>query len=332
MSAGANRALGLLLTALVTVAAAAGVLVGPSLTAIAGGLLLGFVLPGLALTELLFRRRTLSPVERTVLAPALSLATLIISGLLLYVAGVHLDRTSWTLAAGGVTLVVLALTALPVRIRRREPVPIDGEMLGSEPVSRDRELVGSEPVSRDRELVGASPTALPVAGDAATDFIPVIRDGDGPPPKKSPPALPGPFAPWSAAHKVEVRQLLRQLLPMIVVVAVLAGAGYLSFVNSRASYDVTVTRLSAAPPGVVDAAGNRVVEVSASGLIADSGPYNLLVTNPAGANVLERAITVDGDGSWSAALTLPATVRLTVGLFRADDTTAYRTLLIAAAP
>lgn len=320
MSAGANRALGLMLIALVTVAAAAGVLVGPSLTAIAGGLLLGFVLPGLALTELLFRRRTLSPVERTVLAPALSLATLIISGLLLYVAGVHLNRTSWTLAAGGVTLVVLALTALPVRIRRREPVPIDGEM------------VGSEPVSRDRELVGASPTALPVAGDAATDFIPVIRDGDGPPPKKTPPALPGPFAPWSAAHKVEVRQLLRQLLPMIVVVAVLAGAGYLSFVNSRASYDVTVTRLSAAPPGVADAAGNRVVEVSASGLIADSGPYNLLVTNPAGANVLERAITVDGDGSWSAALTLPATVRLTVGLFRADDTTAYRTLLIAAAP
>jgi hypothetical protein len=185
-------------------------------------------------------------------------------------------------------------------------------------------------------LVGAETVRinLPNAREAATEFIPVIRDGDGPPPpkkKKTPRALPGPFAPWSAEHKVEVRQLLRQLLPMIMVVAVLAGAGYLSFVSSRASYDVTVTRLSAAPPGVVNAAGNRVVEVTASGLVAANGPYELLVTDPAGAEVLTRTITVDADGTWSAALTLPSAGRLTVGLFRAADVTPYRTLLLAAA-
>jgi hypothetical protein len=175
---------------------------------------------------------------------------------------------------------------------------------------------------------------LPGAGDAATEFIPVIRDGDPPPPpaKKTPPALPGPFAPWTAAHRVEVRQLVRQLLPMILVIGVLAGAGYLSFTSSRASYDVTVTTLSAAPPGAVNASGNRVVEVTASGLIAGDGPYNLLVTNPAGTRVLQRVVNVDADGTWSAALTLPSAVRLTVGLFRTGDTTAYRTLLIAVAP
>jgi hypothetical protein len=305
-----------LLTAAATVASAAGVLWGPSPAAIAGGILLGFLLPGLALTEILFRHRTLSPVERTVLAPALSLATLIISGLVLYVAGVRLDRTSWTLAAAGVTLVALALAALPRR------------------VTPDEGAVAAEPAEQ-RELVGAETVRIHLAspGEAATEFIPVIRDGDPPPPgRMAPQALPGPFAPWSAQHKVEVRQLMRQLLPMIMVVAVLAGAGYLSFVSSRASYDVTVTTLSAAPPGAVNAAGNRVVEVTASGLIAGNGPYDLLVTDAAGTTVLERVIAVDADGTWSAALTLPSARRLTVGLFRAGDTSAYRTLLIAAAP
>jgi hypothetical protein len=81
----------------------------------------------------------------------------------------------------------------------------------------------------------------------------------------------------------------------------------------------------------VNAAGNRVVEVTASGLVAGNGPYELLVTNPAGAEVLKRDIAVDADGTWSAALTLPAAARLTVGLFRSGDATAYRTLLLAAA-
>ena len=189
-------------------AAAAGVLAGPSPTAIAGGMLLGFVLPGLALTEVLFRRRTLSPVERIVLAPALSLAVLIVSGLLLYVAGVHLDRTSWTLAAAGVALVVAAADR-------------GGAAGRAGPATTNR------PRSDELARGGDRPDPPARAGEAATEFIPVIRDGDAHPsmPPKTPRALPGPFAPWSAEHKVEVRRLLRQLLPMILVVAVLAGAG-----------------------------------------------------------------------------------------------------------
>jgi hypothetical protein len=83
---------------------------------------------------------------------------------------------------------------------------------------------------------------------------------------------------------------------------------------------------------VVNAAGNRVVEVTASGLVARDGPYDLLVTDAGGAGVLERVIAVDAGGTWSAALSLPSAGRLTVGLFRAGDSSAYRTLLIAAAP
>ena len=129
---------------------------------------------------------------------------------------------------------------------------------------------------------------------------------------------------------MERGQLARQLTPMILVLAVLAGAGYLSFVSSYESYDVTVTALSAEPPGPIGVSGDRTVEVTASGLLADDGPYTVAVTDPDGARILERAVAVDGAGTWTAALTLPAAERLTVGLFRAGDTTAYRTLIVAA--
>jgi hypothetical protein len=261
------------------------------------------VLPGLALTDLLFRHRTLSAVERTVLAPALSLAVLVVSGLLLYVAGVKLDRVSWTLAAGGVTLVALAVTAVPERVWR-------GEADEDEPVLA---------------TVGA-------AQDAPTELIPVIRDGDPPPPKVRPrPVPPGPFAPRSPEQKLEIRQVLRQLLPMVLVLTVLAGAGYLSYVSSHESYDVTVTSLSAAPPGPVTAAGVHSVEVTAGGLVADDGPYTLRITGTSGAELGERAVVVDRDGVWSAVLSLPADQRVTLGLFRAGDVVAYRTLIVAEA-
>jgi hypothetical protein len=300
-----------------TVASAAGVLAGPPATAIPGGLLLGFVLPGLALHNLIFRNRRQSAVERTVLAPALSLATLIVAGLGLYVAGFALDRSSWTLGVAGVTLAVLGLTAVPERV-----------WLGEEEEEEDDE-----------------------PADAATEIIPAIRDGAPPPnpvppnpvppnpvpPKPVPPnpvppnpVPPGPFAPPTPRPKVRTVQLVRQLTPMVLVVAILVGAGYLSYVSSNHNYDVTVTTLSAAPPGPSDAAGERVVTVTASGLVAADGPYTVIVTEPDGTRLGERQVPVDADGTWQAALRLPAAERLTVRLFRAGDIVAYRTLYLAA--
>ena len=91
-----------LLTGARPVAAAAGVLVGPPPTAIAGGLLLGVRAARAGADRAPVpasdaQPRWNGPCSR----PALSLATLIVSGLLLYVAGFRLDRTSWTLAAAG---------------------------------------------------------------------------------------------------------------------------------------------------------------------------------------------------------------------------------------
>lgn len=299
MNAVATRAVSWLtvpvLLAVVTAAAGVAVLLGPGPLPVAGGLLLGFVLPGLALTDLLFRHRTLSAVERTVLAPALSLAVLVVSGLLLYVAGVRLDRVSWTLAAAGVTLLALGAAAVPPHVWRLRRQPV-------------------------------------LAHDAPTEMIPVIRDGDPPPPGVGRrPVPPGPFAPRSPEQKLEFRQVLRQLLPMVLVLAVLAGAGYLSYVSSHESYDVTVTSLSAAPPGPVSAAGTHSVEVTAGGLVAADGPYTLQITGTDDAALGERPVAVDDDGVWSAVLELPADQRVTLGLFRAGDVVAYRTLIVAEA-
>ncbi len=305
-------------TAVVTVASAAAALAGPAPLAVTGGLLLGFVLPGLALIALIFRNRTLSAVERTVLAPALSLAVLVASGLLLYAAGVTLNRVSWTLAAAGVTLLALGLRALPDRVSR-----------GEEPEFAFEYVEAGEPPAKDRagRTAGAETVRIRLGADARTEIVAVTPDTA--PKGRKPRVLPGPFAPWSPEQRVRRGQLARQLLPMILVLAVLAGAGYLSFVSSYSSYDVTVTALSAEPPGPIGADGTRTVEVTASGLLAGDAPYTVTVTDPDGARITERPVTVDGDGTWTASLTLPAAERLTVGLFRAGDTTAYRTLIIA---
>ena len=108
---------------------------------------------------------------------------------------------------------------------------------------------------------------------SAAEFIPVTRDGDAPTAEED-----------AAGAAGAVRALVGRAQGRGPPAAPPAAAddhggggagrrGYLSFVSSRASYDVTVTTLSAAPPGPVNTAGNRVVEVTASGLVAGDGPY-----------------------------------------------------------
>jgi hypothetical protein len=276
-----------------TVAATVAVLAGPLPAAVAGGLLLATVLPGLALTALLFRGRRLSAVERTVLAPALSLAVLVLGGLLIYVTGFALDRVSWTSATAGVTLVSLVVPAIPL------PRP-----------SR---------VERHIEIA-----ELAAAAKAATE------SGVG---EKRVRLTPGALLPPEMTElrppKPPITRIVRQLLPMVLVVAVLAGAGWLSFDSSRSSYDQTVTALSAAPPGDADASGNRQVTITVSGLIAADGPYRIEVLNGT-APAVTRTVAAGNATSWTITVSIGLD-RATVNLLRAKDTAAFRTLYIAAA-
>jgi hypothetical protein len=284
-----------------TVAAAVAVLAGPKPLTVAGGLLLAFVLPGIAVTGALFSRRALTAVERTVLAPALSMAVLVVAGLLIYLCRVPLDRLSWTVATGSLTLIALAVPLLLPKVALAAPAATEEQ---------------TRPVGERRSRIDLTPRDATVMAEARTIVMSVV------PPEDEEQA--------AADEKAQRSRLVRQLLPLALVLAVLGGASWLSFGTSRETYETTVTALSAAPSGPVDASGNRVVAVSASGLVASDGPYTLTVRGTAGTTPTRRVIAPAEDGTWSEQLTLPGDQRMTVGLYRAGDTAAFRTLYISA--
>ena len=286
----------------VTVAAAAGVLVGPSAVAVPGGLLLGLVLPGLAVTATLFRGRALTAVERTVLAPAVSLAVLVIGGLAINVSGFALDRTAWTAVTAGIALLALIGPAVPL--------PRRGPQRASAAAAKEAEIATLALAAK--AAVQASSREV---GEQRVRIIPPPPvDGRGFVPRRDKPPL---------------KRIGRQLLPMVLVLAVLGAASWLSYVSSRNSYHTTVTALSAAPPGAPNAAGHRTVTVTASGLVAADGPYRVTVVERGGAVTSRRTVPVLGSGTWTAGLSV-GRVRTTISLYRASDATAYRTLTVAA--
>ncbi|SDS28659.1 DUF1616 domain-containing protein [Actinoplanes derwentensis] len=125
-------------------------------------------------------------------------------------------------------------------------------------------------------------------------------------------------------------RLVKDVLPLTLAVLLLGVAGVWSFADSVNTYDVRVTSLSAAAPGPVDAEGNRVVQVTADGLEAASGPYRMILTGTTGRQLSRHDIAPDTDGDWTGRITVPSDQRVTVNLFRGAEVEAFRTLIIAA--
>jgi hypothetical protein len=288
-----NLALGL---AALTVAAAAGVLYGPGPVSIVAGLMLAFGLPGAGLTAILFRTRSaLSGYERFTFIPALSLATVVLGGLIAWVAGLSLDRNTWVGVSGGVALLgLLAAAAWP---------------------------------AADDPAHTAATAAVPLGTPAA-------RDRSAPPPPANVDSTQvmqvGPDRPGAAAEgRTLGRRLTREVLPLILVAALLGGASWLSLTSSRDAHNVEIISLSAVPPGPPNATGDRIVRVSAAGLPARSTSYSVVVIDDVGEENQRRQITADADGGWTADLTLPGDERMTIGLYRPGESTPYRTVIIA---
>jgi hypothetical protein len=209
-----------------TLVAAACVLSGIRVLMVAGGLPLGLVLPGLALSALLFRRPgRLVTIERVMLVPALSLGVLILGGLLAWAARAPLHRVTWLALSAVVTLA--ALTG----VSRTTP-------------AAPAERPGSGPPG----VRGRSRPPTP-AGSALALAVPVDREGR--------------FEPEPMDRR---RRLLKQVLPGAVAVLLLTGAGWLSLTTSIRSHQVTVTTLSVVPPGPADSSGDRTIKVNATGL------------------------------------------------------------------
>jgi hypothetical protein len=343
MTTARNRSL-----AVVTAVSAAGVLAGPAPVQVAGGILLAFALPGLAVTGILFRGRDLSAVERVLLAPALSLAVLIVSGLLMYVLGVDLDRVAWTAATAGVTLLALFAGVLPPRRRTAvdvsdEPSDVSSALAGT----AARAAMAPAAIATGSTATGPRKpgSAVSPAGPAGTTVMTVIAvpDADtttGPGDSADPGTAPDVEDPTgsddpadgaddnAAPGSTGRRRLLLQVLPLVLALAVLSGASWLSYSSARDGFETTVTTLSAEPPPGMNPAGLRTVRISATGLLAEEGPYRLVVTGDNGGVVAERSVAA-ATGSWAEALNLPGRQRLTVHLYRAAEATPYRTLLIS---
>lgn len=102
---------------------------GPSVIAIAFGLIFALVLPGYAITRLLGHARDLSRVEELFCIPALSMASIIIGGVVIDVAGFTLTRSTWAVFLAGVTEAALVLDLImPWRTRdaAADSVPSNG--------------------------------------------------------------------------------------------------------------------------------------------------------------------------------------------------------------
>jgi hypothetical protein len=126
-----------------TAVAALSVWYAPAPVAVPAGLLLAFILPGLALVLLIrggstgssadavgsggFSRST---VERIVLVPALSLAVLVIGGLALAACGARLNRETWTALTSTVTLLAAAIAMV-----RASPSPAPEPLAGRRSVT-----------------------------------------------------------------------------------------------------------------------------------------------------------------------------------------------------
>jgi hypothetical protein len=323
--------------ALLTLAAGAAVLFGPRPLAIVGGLLLAMALPGFAVTETVLRERKLSRVERLVLAPALSLAVLVLAGLIVYVSGFRLDRVAWTTATVGVTLIGLFGATVPkawAAVAARFGAYLIAEDDDDEAPKKAAEPAPAAaavamPAGAARRPVGGATAQLQPQGKDDTLVLPALVLQEQARAKVAERAAKPAQKPESAPAK-HPRRLVWQAAPLLLVLAILGAASWLSYDSSRNSSDTTVTALSAAPSGPVNSAGTRAVEVTVTGLIAADGPYSLVATGTTGTATLRRTIEVPTSGTWSQNLTLPGSQRITVSLYRAGDSTAYRTLFISA--
>jgi hypothetical protein len=268
-----------------TLVAAGGVLSGIRALMVIGGVPLALLLPGLALTALLFRRADrLVPIERIMLVPLLSLGTLIVGGLLAWVVRAPLHRVTWLVVSAGVTLAACAATLLrgPAAATASGDLPVRGR------------------------------ARLPTAGNSML-ILPVFLDREGL------------FEPEPMDRR---RRLLRQIVPAALSVLLLAAAGWLSLETSVRSHQVTVTTLSVVPPTqTLDSAGDRSIQVNATGLSADA--YTLVVTG--GTSTSRTAVTPDAHGLWTSTLRLPGDERLTLALYRAGSAAALRTVIVARA-
>lgn len=93
------------------------------LAAVPAGIMLTLLLPGVAIVQAIPATRVLSVAERAILSSALSLATIVLGGIVLHTAGIRLTKAAWGGLCLGVTLIAVVVGMMT---RRRVPLAMPG--------------------------------------------------------------------------------------------------------------------------------------------------------------------------------------------------------------
>ncbi|MEV0841728.1 hypothetical protein AB0I55_19500 [Actinocatenispora sera] len=277
--------------------AAGAVLLPVPVLRVPAGLALVLVLPGLAAVGPL--RPRLSTMERIALVPLLSIAVPVLGGIGCYAAGARLTAPVWAVLA---TVVTLALCGLHV-------------VLGDPAAAR----------AARRDPAGTrSPRPDPDGAEADRTGRRAVRRGQarGPVPRSDPA--------WQRRNdepRAAVRRALRVVLPAVLTVALLGGAGAVALRAAGAGSVQHYTALSITPVGSAVAL-DRSVSITVSCNESAATAYTVRVTGADGYDT-HRSVRLAPGQSRTWRLTVPAVGRVTAQLYTGDRGTPDRSVFLA---
>jgi hypothetical protein len=133
----------------------------------------------------------------------------------------------------------------------------------------------------------------------------------------------------SAEVRARLRVVARAAVPLAVAVTLLVGAGWLSMRSALTRDDKPVTALSAVVTGT-DPAGRRTVLVDVTSGEPGQTAFDVRVSGPDGYRS-EVDARLGRGAHWTHTVDIPAGT-VTIGLFRAGDASAYRTVFLEESP
>lgn len=140
---------GFIATLAIAAALLAAEIASPTVVRVSSAILLLLVLPGLALTRVLFPERRLGAPETVLLSVALSIALAVVGALVLHATPFDLTRGSWAVLLAGVTV----LAALVAQVRAQRDLRLDTSF---ERVTKRRDPIPAAPRIRRQWLINGA--------------------------------------------------------------------------------------------------------------------------------------------------------------------------------
>jgi hypothetical protein len=260
---------------------------GPSVIAVAFGLIFALILPGYAITRLLGHARDLSRIEELLCIPALSMASIVIGGLVIDVAGFTLTRSTWAVFLAGVTEAALVLDLV---------LPWRNGITAGDTVS-----------STGMASTGMATTGMAWAGGASTIAPATVRTAGA-----------------SRLSRRGTTLIVGGLLAATALVAVVTMV--IGEKDAVATQPPAATAIGMVPAFATEAPGStRTVSLYVWNGEGSPTTFTIRLTGTGKFTDTIRA-TVYDNSQWSGRAKVPSTGKVTAELFRPGDKTPYRTV------